>query len=562
MPTSSPKIHTICVLILLSGVIFSFGLYYSLNQSIHQKRDGILGNLYSSIQSNIQSEIDRNLNSLYALRASYQTYQGWTRAEFTNNARYYTSHIRSIQAIEWVPAVSAHERDSFETTTRKNGYPNFEIFTRVDGKAQRAEVRPVYYPVYYIEPLEGNEAAFGFDPGNSSPTRQHTIQKAISTKNASGSDVITIIQKTTPHKAILVFVPIFNKNNIELDGLIEGVYLMNHLIESALADIDLPKEANLVITAESENQELFGSHLLGIEDSNVREGLLQFADRKWQLRLEYDGNIVSQLISPIWILFASLVFTTLIVKIVYDALTDNRKELEKNVLELRSNKHDLEQYTYAASHDLQEPLHIIQSLVRLVNDEYGGRLDAMGNKYLVLIDEASQRMSQLIASLHQYSRIGQLGPVMWTDCRTVLENVIKDLHDEIDNRNAEVLIVGTLPVLMVYPSSIYQLLFHLISNGLKFQKVGNKPVIKVSANQIKNEEWEFTISDNGIGFSQVNSKRIFSIFKTLHSRSIYPGSGFGLANCKKIVELHKGKIWVESQPGRGSTFYFTLNLTE
>lgn len=562
MPTTKPKIFTICALILFSGAALSVGFYFSLKNSNDLKRDKILTNLYNSIHSNIQHEIERNLNSLNALRASYMAFGDWDREEFGQYASYYTRQIQSIQALEWVPVVTLNQRDSFEMATRLEGHKNFEIFTRDGEGTTRAELRPVYYPVYFIEPFEGNEAAFGFDPGPSSATRQNAIDKAIRTHEAAGSDVITIIQKTNPHKAILVFVPIFShENSNELIGLVEGVYLMEKLVKSALDDLKLPKEVTLIISSIDENEILLGDFSTLRDTSHIRHGQLKLADRIWDLHVAYDGDPAPYVISPFWLLIGSLIFTLLIVKVVYDVLTDNRVELQRHYTELKKKNHDLEQYTYAASHDLQEPLHSIQSLVDLIYQDYKDKLDHTANTYLDHIRNASQQMSDLITNLLRYSRIGQTENCIETDCHELVMQVIRGLDSDIKARQANVVITTPLPTLLAYPNSLQQLMFHLISNGLKFQALDNKPLIEISATQNDNNNWEFSVKDNGIGFAEEFNQRIFSIFKTLHSRSIYPGSGFGLANCKKIVELHNGKIWAKSSPGNGSTFFFTLNLT-
>lgn len=560
MPTTKPKIYTICVLILLSGLALSFGLFFSLNNSHDLKRDKILSNLYNNVHNNIQHEIDRNLNSLYALSAAYQAYHGWNRSEFGSYASYYTAHIHSIQALEWVPIVPIKQRDLFEQSTKNQGYKDFQIFTKTsDGQIVRAEDRPYYYPVYFIEPFESNKAAFGFDPGYSNQSRQLTIDKAIETKRASSTSVTTIIQKKNPHKAILVFVPIYDD---EVVGLIEGVYLIDKLVEVALEDLNLPTEINLVISNnKTTNQGLLGSRSPHSTSSNTREDTLQFADQSWVLRMEYIGDVVGHVISPFWLLIASLLFTALIVKVVYDVLTDNRKRLHRHLKELKAKKQDLEQYTYAASHDLQEPLHTIQSLVSLIHQDYYPSLDSKGKTCLDHIKSASERMSELITNLLRYSQIGSTEHKTWTDCRTVIESVIEDLESEIGKKGASIAINSSMPVIKAYPDSLKLLFHNLITNSIKFQAVNNQPKVEISALELKDKSWQFAVRDNGIGFLEAYNERIFTIFRTLHSRSIYPGTGFGLANCKKIVELHNGHIWVNSKPSIGSTFFFTLKLT-
>ena len=226
--------------------------------------------------------------------------------------------------------------------------------------------------------------------------------------------------------------------------------------------------------------------------------------------------------------------------------------------ELKRSNVELEQFAYIASHDLQEPLRTTSSFVELLQKQYQqGKIDDKSDKYFNYILEASDRMKLLIKNLLDYSRIGNKKELEQVDCNKTLQEVLADLGVAINDANADIQ-HHSLPVISGYSTEIKQLFQNLIINAVKFQKKGVAPRIKISVQKVK-DSWQFAFEDNGIGIEKQNSEKIFNIFQRLHSRAEYEGSGIGLSHCKKIVELHKGKIWVESVPGEGSTFHFTIH---
>ena len=233
-----------------------------------------------------------------------------------------------------------------------------------------------------------------------------------------------------------------------------------------------------------------------------------------------------------------------------------RHETELANNELKIKNKELEQFAYVASHDLQEPLRTTTGFVELIQKQYRGKIDDKADKYLDFIADASDRMRVLIKDLLDFSRIGANGELERVDCNEILKNTISDLMVAIDESNADIQI-GRLPIIIGDPTEVKILFQNLLINALKFRKKNVAPFIQISA-KLKEGFWEFAIRDNGIGIQPEHGHRIFDIFQRLHTRSEYAGSGIGLSHCKKIVELHNGKIWVESEPGEGSTFYFTL----
>jgi PAS domain S-box-containing protein len=235
------------------------------------------------------------------------------------------------------------------------------------------------------------------------------------------------------------------------------------------------------------------------------------------------------------------------------AVRENAAALE------RSNK-DLEQFAYVASHDLQEPLRMVGSFAGLLERRYKGKLDSEADEFINYIVDGAERMKMLIEDLLAYSRVSTKGkPLARVPMQAVVERVLSDLRGAIESSGASVL-VDPLPEVWADATQLGQVMLNLIGNAIKFRGESD-PEVRVHAEPQPNE-WVITVQDNGIGIDPRYADRIFHIFERLHAASEYPGTGIGLAICKKIIERHGGRIWVESSPGRGSTFRFTLPRRE
>ena len=239
------------------------------------------------------------------------------------------------------------------------------------------------------------------------------------------------------------------------------------------------------------------------------------------------------------------------------ALAEASQALEQSVSELTRSNADLQQFAYVASHDLQEPLRMVASYTQLLGRRYQGKLDADADEFIGYAVEGANRMQQLIKDLLAYSRVTQRAAFKPMDSDRALEVALSNLHMAIEKQQA-VVTHDPLPTVVADGTQLAQLFQNLVSNAIKFHG-GRPPRIHVSAVQHEHE-WLFAVRDDGIGIDPQYADRIFVIFQRLHTSAEYPGTGIGLALCKKIVERHGGRIWVESQFGHGATFYFTVPL--
>lgn len=237
-------------------------------------------------------------------------------------------------------------------------------------------------------------------------------------------------------------------------------------------------------------------------------------------------------------------------------LEELNRELVLRTEELATSNVELERFAYVASHDLQEPLRMVSSFLQLLKKKYHERVDETGQAYIDFAVNGADRMKRLIKDLLDYSRLDSKSDEPGqTDMGQVLQEVIYTLGDRISQSNA-VVEAGPLPVILAHRTQMFQLLQNLVSNGLKYNQQ-LQPRISIHALD-QSDHWLFEVHDNGIGIEEKYYNKIFIIFQRLHTRSQYSGTGIGLSVCKKIVEKAGGSIWVQSKPGSGSTFYFTI----
>jgi signal transduction histidine kinase len=228
-------------------------------------------------------------------------------------------------------------------------------------------------------------------------------------------------------------------------------------------------------------------------------------------------------------------------------------ELERRIAE---KQQELEQFVSVVAHDLQNPLSAVKDHVELIRDFYGNSLDETGRGFVVASIRVLERMSGMISSLLEFSRVGRsTKPLEPVDLQTVLDAVLSNLQPLIRERRTRIEI-GTLPLVLGDPLSLIQLFQNLVANAIKFQD-GGQAVVQIDSFR-EEDGWRVSVADNGIGIDSEHHDEIFAPFRRLHAGSGYEGSGIGLATCKRIVDQHRGRIWVESETGAGTVFHFTL----
>jgi light-regulated signal transduction histidine kinase (bacteriophytochrome) len=236
------------------------------------------------------------------------------------------------------------------------------------------------------------------------------------------------------------------------------------------------------------------------------------------------------------------------------------QELEKIMEDLRRSNTELEQFAYVVSHDLQEPLRMVASFTQLLQKRYQDKLDDEANEFINFAVDGATRMQGLINDLLTFSRIGTKGVSFNpTDMNVILENVLANIQQSTIEAEAEIT-MDPLPVIIADGLQMTQILQNLISNAIKFRGKSSISIHVSGENQP--DKWVFSVRDNGIGIDPKHFEKIFVIFQRLHNRDEYEGTGIGLAVCKRIIHRHGGKIWVESELGKGSTFYFSIPKKE
>jgi len=239
------------------------------------------------------------------------------------------------------------------------------------------------------------------------------------------------------------------------------------------------------------------------------------------------------------------------------------QDLSFKANELERSNRELEQFAYVASHDLQEPLRKVASFCQMLESRYSGQLDERGHQYIAYAVDGAKRMQALINELLTFSRVGQPGTVREpVNLNDAAHQAVDALDATIADTEAQVL-VAELPTVTGDPTLLTQLFQNLIANSIKFRRVDEPPVVRIDVTR-SGPQWEFSCQDNGIGIAPAYAERVFVIFQRLHPREAYPGTGIGLALCRKIVDFHGGQIWVDTENGAapGTTIRWTLPVAD
>jgi signal transduction histidine kinase len=502
-------------------------------------------------------------------RAQWRAYVQTLRVE---------QHYPGIQGIgysKWIPAA---DKDAYIAQIRAEGFPGFII--RPVGR------RDVYTSITYLEPFDRrNQQAFGYDMW-SEPKRRAAMQTARDTATTQISGKVTLVQEidTDVQVGFLMYLAHYGRGGVPatveerrvaLAGFVYSPFRMGDLMEGilgrALPDIHLeifdgdemwagslmydsqsaasvPTQAKGLVLTDTAHLSIYGhtwtARLTMLPVFSVSSG----EDRP--LIILVSGGLISLLFFGVLWSFAS---TQARAEALAREMTNT---LDYHAQELARSNAELEQFAHVASHDLQEPLRAVAGCVQLLQQRYQGQLDSRADTLIAHAVDGAVRMHTLINDLLAYSRVNSRGRRFeLVDCSAVLNDALAGFEVAIKESGA-VVTHGALPTVMADRLQLAQLFQNLLSNAIKFR--GEQPPNIHVGVEYSAAEWRFAVRDNGIGIESAYREQIFVIFQRLHTRRQYPGTGIGLAICKRIVERHGGRIWVESEPEKGSTFFFTI----
>lgn len=481
--------------------------------------------------------------------------------EFNNLSYFWLLKHDGIESINWAPYVRNEQRFIYENAWKEKGYDNFS-FTMQNQKKEiiPRQTKEAYYPIHFTVPEKKGRFPLGFDLLSDS-VFESMINKTVATRTN-----ISKYEKSDKH-SFLTFLPVSNKSIHK--GVIIGSFNLKNIVNYALKIRQINEKHEFIIkdVTEVTPVELYNNSNGNKEMISINK-TIPILDKIWSIKVctsEQESNMAENII-----LFVTIAFSFLIAFFIYFILKDNSDEVQlqydeiikKNELLnnqtrlLQKQNEELEQFAYITSHDLQEPLKNIIGFVDRINANDQNNLNPKQKVFFEYVKDSTKRMTRMIEGLLEYSRVGKNRKIEKVNLDHCLNTVLSDLEYLV--RNTNTIIKHTeLPIVSGFEMELRLLLQNLISNAIKYRKKDLIPRIIITCTEDA-DYWKFSINDNGIGIKDNNLGKVFQLFKRLHTMQDYNGTGIGLAHCKKIVELHQGQIWVESQNNEGSTFHFTL----
>jgi len=448
---------------------------------------------------------------------------------------------------------------------------------RPDFRVHPQHELPEFFPITYIEPAENNAPAVGLDMAFES-NRYSAAKRARDSGLAQITGPIILISDEGNTPGFLLYAPFYADasqpqaadRREEFSGMVYAPFVFKSLMDGVLAKES--RHVGLRITDKSEV--LYDEHepSQAEYDPNplyTKKSTLVLFGRVWDfdIRSSHSFRDAQRSAQPLTILIGGILINTLLIGMFVVISRANRRalsyadeataELKLKASDLEGSNRELERFAYVASHDLQEPLRTVCSFSELLAMNYRDSFDSQGQRWLKFMSEGAKRMQSLVQGLLEYSRIGNenAAPTL-VDTNALLHEVLGNLQGAIDESNA-IVTFDALPAVMGIDSQLRIVFQNLIANALKFQAPETQPKVHIGA-EVEGDDCVFCVSDNGIGIEPESSERIFQIFQRLHTSDEYPGTGIGLGITKKVVEAHGGGIWLESSPGEGTKFFFSL----
>jgi len=538
----------------------------------------------------IEKEIQRQIAKLTSLSYLYAASENITREEFKNYIGSFEPGLtQNIRALEWVPKIIAKDRSAFEASVQKDGFTGFRI-TELDhhGELVPAGARDEYYPVYYIEPHVGNEAAFGFDLA-SEGSRRDAMLHARDTGQLAATLKTTLVQDQGTIPGIIVFYPVYRRGAAvdtiaerrqHLEGFVAGVTIYGSLARQ-LFDILKPLEIDHYLLAQPKQQASWSVNYIPstnrknpiepvstpdtlrinlFEEESFMVGQVKitfiakpapgfFANRRGMMPWLVPGIGLGLFLAITSYILVQINRLTLLRQFTAEQAIANEKLTEAN--------RELEAFVYTVSHDLRSPMTPILCYTEMLQESYKEKLDEQALDFLDEIQKSGNRMMALMEDLLTLARVGHLErPQQLVDVQEVVHQVQNDLASNIASANIEVR-TGELPKLNI-PEALLTLLFdNLIGNAIRYAGEQGSP-IEVEGKRSK-KRVQFLVRDHGPGIPEEERGRIFETFFRGSTGKSAPGTGIGLATVKKITKLYGGSVWVEETPGGGATFFVELD---
>lgn len=561
-------------IVLFVTLTIGLALTYALSRVIDSAERQYFGQAVESAAQDIQRRVDAPVSILLAVSSLNMADQASYRSTFQEFLQHINLRSPGIQSIGLCERFPASER----TQVRKRLERDFggPIKLQPD-EPPRAE----WYSIVHVEPLEPNRWALGWDMYTEKTVRGPAMERARDTGKPCATRRV-VQPRPDPgagkEPGFYVFMPVYKEGapsatpgerTSALQGFTYCWFRLSDLFGRLLgSDPDPPIVFKVYDSPEAKPDDLVYGPAPDEHAPTPRLTQLRSFEVYgvwWTIEFltqpAFDGTFPRWLIP--WVAIGSTVISLLLFGATY-ALVHARMDAEKKEgilreksMELARSNTDLERFAYIASHDLREPLRMVTSYVQLLEKRYSDKLDDAAREFIAFAVDGAKRMNDFLDGLLHLSRVtrdpGVHDPI---DANKVLETVLGNLKHAIEDAGAEVT-HDQLPLVRINATHLLQVFQNLIGNAIKFQKQGAKPRVHVSA--IRDGEMvRFSIADNGIGIDPAFADQAFDVFRKYHTRDQYPGSGVGTTICKRIVEQRGGRIWFDSKPDQGTTFYFTL----